>query len=114
MVSVDEIRPHREGHLRGPGDNEIGAGRQTIIDSRTNELVRIKLEFIRPFESTCTADLILKADGNHTVVMWAMFGENNFFSRAVCLFMNKDKMIGGPFEEGLGKLKTIVETPGQK
>lgn len=96
------------------GNNNIGEGRQTIITSRPSELVQTKLEFIRPFESACTAEFILKPDGGRTVVTWAMFGENNFFSRAICVFMDQDKMVGGPFEEGLAMLKSLVEAPGMK
>ena len=36
------------------GNNEVGEGRMTITDSRPPELVQIKLDFIRPFPSTCT------------------------------------------------------------
>ena len=30
------------------GNNQVGEGRSTIIESRPNELIRIKLEFVRP------------------------------------------------------------------
>jgi hypothetical protein len=36
-------------------------------------------------------------------------GKNNFIGRAVCLFMDMDKMVGGEFEKGLNQLKSIVE-----
>jgi len=38
-----------------------------------------------------------------------MFGHNNFVSRAICLFMNQDKMLGGYFEKGLANLKAVAE-----
>ena len=91
------------------GNNKIGEGRQTIVASRPNELIRLKLDFIRPFESTCDAEFLFKAQGKQTVVTWAMMGENNLLFRVVCLFMNQDKMIGGEFEQGLANLKTLVE-----
>ena len=91
------------------GNRKIGEGRQTITASRANELVRSKLEFKKPFEGDATAEFTLKREGPRTVVTWAMFGENNFLSKAVCIFMNQDKMIGGPFEEGLSSLQALVE-----
>jgi hypothetical protein len=39
-----------------------------------------------------------------------MTGRNNFVAKAMCLFMNMDKMIGGQFEKGLASMKMIVET----
>jgi hypothetical protein len=38
-----------------------------------------------------------------------MTGHKNFMFKAVGLFMNMDKMVGGQFEQGLGQLKTLVE-----
>jgi hypothetical protein len=38
-----------------------------------------------------------------------MAGKNNFISKAICLFMNMDKMVGGKFEEGLAQMKSVVE-----
>jgi hypothetical protein len=91
------------------GNSEVGEGRMTITDSRTNELVRIKLEFIKPFAAVNTTEFTFKADGAQTTVTWNMTGENNFVSKAFCMFMNMDKMIGGDFEKGLAGLKTVVE-----
>ncbi len=91
------------------GNSQVGEGRQTITESRPNELVRTRLDFKKPMESTCTAEFSLKPDGQKTVVTWSMFGESNFVSKAFCLFMNQDKMIGVPFEEGLASMKALVE-----
>src|SRR5262245_5336012 len=38
------------------GDRNIGAGRMTIVESRLNELIRLKLEFFRPFAGTNTGE----------------------------------------------------------
>ena len=40
-----------------------------------------------------------------------MSGRHTFVSKAICLFMNQDKMLGGYFEKGLASLKTVVEGP---
>jgi Polyketide cyclase / dehydrase and lipid transport len=91
------------------GNNEVGEGRMTIIESRPSELIRIKLEFFKPFAATNTAEFTFKPEGNQTAVTWSMFGEKNFMAKAVHLFMNMDKMIGGQFEKGLVSMKSIVE-----
>jgi hypothetical protein len=38
-----------------------------------------------------------------------MRGAKNFMAKAIHLFMNMDKMIGGQFDEGLADMKRIVE-----
>jgi len=93
------------------GNNEVGAGRMTIIDSRASDLIRVKLEFFKPLAGVSTAEFTFKPDGNQTTVTWSMFGEKNFMAKAVHLFMNMDKMIGGQFEKGLADMKTVVEAP---
>jgi polyketide cyclase/dehydrase/lipid transport protein len=106
-----------EGAPAGPGaiytwagNNEVGEGRMTITESRPNELIRVKLEFFKPFAATNTAEFTFKPEGNQTAVTWSMFGEKNFMAKAVHLFMNMDKMIGGQFDKGLAAMKSIVES----
>jgi hypothetical protein len=43
-----------------------------------------------------------------------MEGKNNFIAKAICLFMNMDKMVGGQFEKGLASMKSIVETTAKQ
>ena len=38
-----------------------------------------------------------------------MTGKNNFIAKAMCMFMNMDKMIGGQFEKGLAAMKAVAE-----
>jgi uncharacterized protein YndB with AHSA1/START domain len=92
------------------GNKEVGEGRMTIVDSRTNELVRIKLEFLEPFEGTSDTEFTFKPEGDQTSVTWRMSGKNNFMAKAAHLFMNMEKMIGGNFEKGLAQLKSVVES----
>jgi hypothetical protein len=92
------------------GNKEVGEGRMTLTESRPSELIRIKLEFIKPFASTAATEFTFKPEtGDQTLVTWTMAGENNFISKAFCLFMNMDKMIGGDFEKGLASLKSVTE-----
>jgi len=91
------------------GNDQVGEGRMTLTESRPSDLIRIKLEFLKPFAATNTAEFTFKPEGNQTVVTWSMTGKNNFIAKAVHLFMNMDKMVGGQFEEGLAELKSVVE-----
>ena len=91
------------------GNKEVGEGRMTITESRPSDLVRIKLEFMKPFQATNSAEFTFKPEGNLTAVTWSMSGENNFMAKAIHLFMNMDKMIGGQFEKGLTQMKSVAE-----
>jgi Polyketide cyclase / dehydrase and lipid transport len=95
--------------FRWAGNAKVGEGRMTLIESRPSELVRIKLEFLKPFASTCSTEFGFKPQGDQTAVTWSMAGENNFFAKAFCLFMNMDKMVGGDFEKGLAQMKSVAE-----
>jgi len=91
------------------GNKDVGEGRMTITDSRPGELVRIKLEFFKPFAAVNAAEFNFKPSGDGTAVTWTMTGQNNFLSKAICLFVNMDSMVGGMFEQGLAQMKTVVE-----
>ncbi len=95
------------------GNKKVGEGRMTIMESRPNDLIRIKLEFLKPFKATHTAEFAFKADGNQTAVTWSMFGKNNFVAKAFHLFVDFDKTIGVDFEKGLGQMKSVAETTGK-
>ena len=107
-----EGSPAGEGAVfKWAGNSDVGEGSMTIVESRPAELVKIKLDFVKPFAGTSIADFTFKPQGEQTQVTWSMSGKNNFIAKAMCLFMNMDNMIGGKFEEGLASMKTIVEKP---
>jgi len=96
------------------GNDQIGEGHMEIIESHPSDLIRIKLDFIRPMEGTSTTEFALKPQGDQTAVTWTMTGRHNFIGKAFCLFMNIDKMVGGDFEKGLASMKSIAENaPGK-
>jgi uncharacterized protein YndB with AHSA1/START domain len=96
------------------GNNEVGEGKMTIVESKPNELVRIKLEFIRPFAATNTAEFNFKPEAEGTAVTWSMYGPNNFMSKAIHLVMDMDKMVGSDFEKGLADMKSKAEATHAK
>ncbi|HSL48718.1 MAG TPA: SRPBCC family protein [Candidatus Deferrimicrobiaceae bacterium] len=91
------------------GNHEVGEGRTTIIEIRPHDLIRIKLEFVRPFAATNTAEFTFRPEGERTAVTWSLAGRNSFMGKAVGLFMNTDRMVGGDFEKGLAQMKSVVE-----
>jgi hypothetical protein len=96
------------------GNNEVGEGRLTITQSRQSDMVRIKLEFMKPFAATNTAEFTFKPEGDRTAVTWSMEGRNNFFAKALHLVMNMDKMVGGEFEKGLADMRSVVEAASKQ
>jgi hypothetical protein len=98
---IEGPRAGKGAIFRWAGNEEVGEGSMTITESRPSDLIRIKLEFLKPFEATNTAEFTFKPVDNQTNVTWSMEGQNNFIAKAVCLFMNMDQMVGGQFEKGL-------------
>jgi hypothetical protein len=97
------------------GNNEVGEGRMTIVQSDAPSLIAIELEFFRPFTATNTATFTFAPTSAGTGVTWAMDGRKNFLAKALHLVMNMDKMVGRDFEKGLVALKTLAENaPAQK
>jgi carbon monoxide dehydrogenase subunit G len=96
------------------GNNKVGEGRMTIMESHPSDLVRIKLEFIKPFAATNTAEFTFQPQGNQTTVTWNMIGKKNFMIKAMGLVMNMDKTIGGQFDQGLSQMKSVAETAARK
>ena len=94
------------------GNDEVGEGRMTITDSKPHEQILIRLEFIKPFAATNTTEFTFRpveGAADQTQVTWTMTGHNNFISKAFCMFMNMDKMVGGDFEKGLASMKAAAE-----
>ncbi len=96
------------------GNDKVGEGRMTLTESRPSDLIRIKLDFVRPFAGSSTAAFTFRPEGNQTVVTWAMEGRNSFLARAFFLFVNKDTMIGGEFEKGLAQMKAVAEAAASR
>jgi hypothetical protein len=96
------------------GNSSVGEGRATIVESRPNEFIRIKLDFLKPFASTSITEYTFRPQGNQTEVTWSMAGSKNFAMKAICLVVSMDKMLGGDFEKGLADLKTVSEGEAKK
>jgi hypothetical protein len=92
------------------GNANAGEGRATIIESRPNELVKIQLDFLKPMAGNAVAEFSFRPEGDKTRVTWSFVSPCNFIAKAIGLFLDMDKMVGGQFEEGLADLKKAVAT----
>jgi hypothetical protein len=100
--------------VRWNGNSTVGEGSMKITESRPSDLIRIQLDFVRPFKCTNDVEFTFKPVGDQTAVTWSMAGKNNFMSKAIGLVMDCEKMTGGMFEQGLAKLQSIVKQPEQE
>jgi hypothetical protein len=91
------------------GNDKIGEGRMLLTESRPPQLVRIKVDFVKPFAGTSTSEFAFRPEGDRTAVTWSTYGPQSFASKAICLFMNMDNMLGGDMEKGLAQMKSVAE-----
>jgi hypothetical protein len=117
-----KLDPHAKNTFEGPesgegaifrwaGNDQVGEGSLTIVESKPSEHVKLKLDFIKPMQDTATTDFRFQPSGEKTVVTWTMDGENGFVEKMFCMFMDMEGMVGGSYEEGLANIKKIVEAP---
>ena len=67
------LKAHRPVVARG--NDQVGEGRMTIEKSEKPSLVEIKLEFLKPFESTTQTIFTFSPAGAGSKVSWAMTGD---------------------------------------
>jgi uncharacterized protein YndB with AHSA1/START domain len=91
------------------GNGEVGAGRMEIVEASPPSAVRIKLDFLKPFEAHNFAEFTLEPKGDATDVTWAMYGPSNYVSKLMSVFFSMDSMVGKSFEAGLSNLKAATE-----
>jgi uncharacterized protein YndB with AHSA1/START domain len=115
-----KLDPNAKNSFEGPtsgegaifkwaGNDQVGEGAMKITESKPNELIKIKLDFIKPFAGTSLTEFAFKPIDDQTKVTWTMTGHNDFMGKAFCLVMNGKKMMGGEFEKGLASMKVLVE-----
>ena len=89
-----------------------GKGRMTVVESQAARQVVMRLEFLKPFTATNTAEFSLVSEGAVTNITWAMTGTYGFVHKLFGLVFDSDKMVGGEFAKGLANLKNLVEAEG--
>jgi hypothetical protein len=91
------------------GNKKVGKGRMEILDVEPNTQLRIKLDFLSPFEAHNIAEFTIENCGDSIRIVWTMYGPASFALKVMHLFMNMDKMVGKDFENGLENLKNLAE-----
>lgn len=115
-----KLDPNAKAEFAGPtsgtgaifgwaGNAQVGEGKMTITESVPNDLIRMRLEFLKPWPATNQTLFTFKPDGKDTRMNWEMSGHNNFFGRAMCFFMNMDKMVGTSFEQGMTNIAEVLK-----
>ena len=115
-----KLDPNLKKSLEGPpegvgaiykwsGNNEVGEGSTTLVESRPNEKIAMKLAFVRPFEGSSDVQFTFTPEGTGTKIIWAMQSKKPFIGKIMSLFMDCEKMCGDQFLEGLANLKRVAE-----
>ena len=91
------------------GNKEVGQGSMEIVESVTPSRIRLKLDFIQPFEAHNVVTFALAPRGKGSEVSWAMEGPTPYFAKIIHVFINMDAMVGRDFEAGLANLKSLAE-----
>ncbi|OIQ28301.1 MAG: polyketide cyclase [Bacteroidetes bacterium MedPE-SWsnd-G2] len=92
------------------GNKEVGQGEQELVGLVENESIQTKLRFFKPWKSESEGFFYLNStEDGKTTVEWGFTGVNNPPMNILMLFMNFEKAVGNDFEEGLEKLKSILE-----
>jgi hypothetical protein len=91
------------------GNRRAGEGRMEILETSPASRVKIKLDFLKPFEGHNTAEFTLEPKANRTDVTWAMYGPQPFMAKVMTIFFNMDSFLGREFEAGLSNMKTVAE-----
>lgn len=90
-------------------DGQMGVGKAEVVEVIPNQKVVTKITYVKPMEFTQISEFQLTESGETTKMRWSVEGKKVYISRLMCIFMDLDKYLGGMFEKGLIKLKTIVE-----
>jgi hypothetical protein len=81
----------------------------TVVESVPPSKVSIRVDFVKPFQTSNMNEFTLEPAGNATKVTWTWDGKNLYFMKVMGVFMNMDKMIGKHFDAGLENLKVVAE-----
>jgi uncharacterized protein YndB with AHSA1/START domain len=113
-----KMDPYAKNTFDGPGagvgakfawdGKKTGAGAMTLIESQPVELIRIKLDFLKPMQATNTVEFTFVPTDGGTLVTWSMWGKNNLMGKMFGLIVDCDKMCGTQFEQGLENLRDVV------
>lgn len=116
-----ELDPEAKATFEGPafgpgavfkwaGNDEVGEGQMSLLRNKPHESITIKTEFMKPYAATNDVEFTFATFGNGTNVTWKMTGSNDYFTRIFCTLFNMKAALERDFDNGLTKMKSIVET----
>ena len=87
-------------------DDSVGNGAQVIIESRPDEFVKTELDF--GMSDPAQASFTLSVEGENTSLTWAF---DTYLDSTISKYFGLllDKWVGSTYEDGLSRLKTLVE-----
>mgnify|MGYP001434113858 CR=1 FL=1 len=96
----EKLDPNQRREITGPpsgkgavyfwsGNDKVGEGRMTVVEAQPGELVQIKLEFLKPWQSVNESEFRLTPDAGGTRVEWSMVGHNGFVEKALGIFIDR-------------------------
>ena len=88
---------------------QMGTGSLTITSAVPDREVEMSLDMLTPMEAHNRILFTLVPKDGATEVTWRMQGRSGFLGKAIGLFMNMDRMVGGQFEQGLASLQQVAE-----
>jgi hypothetical protein len=91
------------------GDDNVGAGKMTIVESDPDKAINIEVTFTLPFEGGTNSDFRFVPKGDQTEVAWAMHGTHGFVAKVFNAVFDGLGMMGKDIDKGLAQLKTVVE-----
>jgi uncharacterized protein YndB with AHSA1/START domain len=103
--------PEGEGTvMTWSGNSQVGEGKMTLTESRPSELVKTRVDMVKPFAGTSTSEFSFKPKGDETAVTWSVGAHHNFIEKALCLVMGGKTMMSDLMEKGLAQMKSVAES----
>ena len=90
------------------GNEDVGRGKQTTMVIEPGRVVH-HLEFFEPFAGEANSTITYSAAGDGSSVTWSFDQEADFGTKLMTVFVDMDDMLGPDFDEGLSRLKPLVQ-----
>ena len=108
-VAFEGPRAGQGAVFKWAGNDRIGQGTMTLVANKPGEFIRIDVEFVKPFEGKSTSEFTFRPQGDRTQVTWASYGPMTYLTKAICLVMSMEKVLGPDMESGLVRMKAVAE-----
>jgi len=89
---------------------DVGKGEQEIKKIVEGERIDYELRFLKPFAATNYSDIVFTTTSKtQTKVVWSFAGEMKYPMNLFLLLRDMDSLLGKDLQEGLAKLKELLE-----